>query len=139
MQEVEFYGPGEMPEHVRPADLIFRKGTENLSRVIRHATGSDKSHVAVVRNYNGQIVHAVERGVVVEHILKYRNSSFYLVRCPMSYTNRRECVNWLDWAVGEGFKYDYATFAMIWVFWLTGGRLYVGGGKSVAICSGLAA
>ena len=81
MQEVEFYGPGEMPEYVRPADLIFRKGTEPLSRLIRFTTRSDKSHVAIYRG-RGKMIHAVQRGVVVDPFEKYRDSSFYLVRCP---------------------------------------------------------
>ena len=139
MQEVEFYGPGEMPERIEPVDLIFRSGTEPLSHLIRFTTRSDKSHVAIVRRESGEIIHAVQRGVVQEYISKYEDDSYYLVRCPMSDEDRAQCVDWLDWAVGSGFRYDYVTLVMIWVFWVTGGWLYIGGGKSVGICSGLAA
>lgn len=134
-----FFGKGEYPTHTEPGDFALVVTDRPQSLFIRAMIRGPYSHAAQIVGREGQIVEALSRGVVRSDLRDWKDAEFVVVSPDLSSEDRDDVVAHALWLAGEGWRYDWATFLGMSVFWGTGGRLMVSAGAKAAICSAVVA
>lgn len=141
--------PGEeaKPGEYQPGDFILTHGNHLTSRLIRFGQGirflgEDRkytwwSHAALVRTTTGDLIEAINAGVIESHISNYKDTEYYLVHLEESLAtdhDRSQAVKFAESCLGQ--KYSYVMVVSIFLSLLTGAKFAIGyDGQS--ICSGL--
>ena len=133
------YGVGEYPEKTTPGDFILCGSGRHASRFIKLMTGGPYSHAAQIVGEDGELVEALAEGVVRSNVRDWQDTYFVVVSPALSEDDRADVVAHALWIAGEGWSYDWPTFAGMLVFWGTGGRLMVSAGAKSSICSAVVA
>ena len=129
-----------MPSDIRGGDFLLVHGSYPISRLIQICTGSRWNHAIMALDSSGNCAEALGNGIVKSRLETHEDRTFALVSPDYaSLSDRQQAIDHAQWVVGEGWKYGYATFFGMLLFWLTGGDLMVSGGAKAAICSGFVA
>jgi len=142
--QVQRFGPGEAASEFEPGDFILTHARHFVSRCIRLGQRLRQreyaywSHAAVIVDPEGTIVEAETKGVQKNHLEKYRDIEYHLVRLGDSASpeDRRQVVAYALSRLGEPF--GFLTMASIGFSCITGARLTFGR-DSHEVCSGLVA
>jgi uncharacterized protein YycO len=147
--QVTQYCPGEKaaPDEYEPGDFILTHGSHLTSRLIRFGQGirfrgDDRkytwwSHAALIRRKNGDLIEAINAGVIETNISRYDKTEYYLVHLEDSLAtkhDREQAVKFAEASLGQ--KYSYIMVASIFFSLLTGAKFAIGY-DGQAICSGL--
>lgn len=142
------YPPGQAPDVYNVGDFILchRKGFASfcirLGQKLRYR-GEDKkyafwSHAALITSGDGEIVEALTRGVVRNHIDVYKDTEYTIVHTHAVHLDQLQILRFADKIVGE--RYGWSTilccglkliFGKYWKFTF--------GFQGHAVCSGLIA
>ncbi|HEY3038361.1 MAG TPA: hypothetical protein VGJ66_06465 [Pyrinomonadaceae bacterium] len=147
--QITQYCPGEQakPGEYEPGDFILTHGNHLTSRLIRFGQkirfhGEDRkytwwSHTAFVRRPNGDLIEAINAGVIESNISRYKETEYYLVHLEDSLAtrhDRQQAVRFAEASIGQ--HYSYVMVVSIFFSLLTGAKFAIGyDGQS--ICSGL--
>jgi hypothetical protein len=149
--EITQFCPGEQaaPGDYQPGDFILTHGSHLSSRFIRFGQtirfrGDDRkytwwSHAAIVRRTNGDLIEAINAGVIETNISRYKDTEYHLVHLDDSLANahdREQAVRFAEASLGQ--KYGFVMVASIALSLLTGAKLAFGY-EGQSICSGLVA
>jgi hypothetical protein len=148
---VSRYPPGQAPEHFVPGDFTLHRATANkgrqgatttLGKLIqagerRRFGNSDFArwtHSTLIVSAGGDICEAIESGVALEHIDKYRGSDYVVVHVSASEQQRELACGFARTRVGD--RYGIVNFIGLGVQALFGWNLSVHMDGQF-ICSGL--
>ena len=149
--EITQFCPGERatPDEYQPGDFILTHGNHLSSRLIRFGQtirflGEDRkytwwSHAAIIRRQNGDLIEAINAGVIEGNISKYADTEYHLIHLEESLADEHDREQIVNFAVSSlGQKYSFVVVASIALSLLTGAKFAIGyDGQS--ICSGLVA
>jgi len=139
---------GDEPTAWVPGDFILTHNTRLLSKLIRFGQrlrihGDDRvfahwSHSALVISEAGDLIDVDRRGVFRTHIREYRDIEYKVVHTGASADDRRQAVDFAEWAAEQHHRIGALLFASIALNLLTGGKVsfFVDG---TTVCSGLIA
>jgi len=149
--EITQFCPGEqaVSGEYQPGDFILTHGSHLSSRFIRFGQGirfrgDDRkytwwSHAALVRRQNGDLIEAINAGVIETNISRYKDTEYHLVHLEDSLADRHDreqAVKFAEASLGQ--KYGFVMVASIAVSLLTGAK-FAFGYDGQSICSGLVA
>ncbi len=117
---VSHYSPGEAPQRFVPGDLSLHRATTNkgrggattwLGKLIqageRARFGNSDfarwTHSTLIVGEDGEIVEAIESGVALENIEKYRGSDYMIVHVEASAEQRRLACGFARGRVPDGY------------------------------------
>jgi len=149
--EITQFCPGEQarPGDYHPGDFILTHGAHLSSRFIRFGQtirfrGDDRkyswwSHAALIRRENGDLIEAVNAGVIETNISRYKDTEYHLVHLEDSLANQRDREQGVKFAEASvGQSYGFVAVASIALSLLTGAKVAFGY-EGQQICSGLVA
>ena len=149
--EITQFAPGDeaLPGDYYPGDFILTHGNHLSSRLIRFGQtirfrGEDRkftwwSHAALVRRKNGDLIEAINAGVIETNISRYKDTEYHLVHLDETLADmrdREQAVRFAEASLGQ--EYGYVMIASITLSLLTGAR-FAFGCDGQSICSGLVA
>lgn len=149
--EITQFCPGEQarPGDYHPGDFILTHGNHISSKFIRFGQtirflGDDRkytwwSHAALLRRANGDLIEAVNAGVIETNISRYKDTEYHLVHLEDSLADprdREQAVKFAEASVGQ--SYGFVAVASIALSLLTGAK-FAFGYEGQQICSGLVA
>jgi hypothetical protein len=121
---VERHGPGEAVAEPRPGDFILIRGRDWGSRLIRWAQRygargwarrdlAHWSHAALVTSFDGHIVEVGPRGVVLQHLSKYRACEYHYVAVAATVKQRVAAVRYARSCLGQPYaRLGFAALAL---------------------------
>lgn len=149
--QITQYCPGEQaaPGDYQPGDFILTHGSHISSRIIRFGQtirfrGDERkytwwSHAAIVRRHNGDLIEAINAGVIETNISRYKDTEYHLVHLDDTLADahdRAQAVKFAEASLGQ--KYGFVMVASIGLSLLTGAK-FAFGYDGQSICSGLVA
>jgi hypothetical protein len=149
--EITQFCPGERatPGEYEPGDFILTHGNHVSSQLIRFGQtirfhGEDRkytwwSHAAIIRRKNGDLIEAINAGVIEANISKYEETEYHLIHLEESLADRhdrKQIVRFAESSLGQ--KYGFVMVASIALSLLTGAK-FAFGYDGQSICSGLVA
>ena len=131
-----------------PGDFVLTHQERPFSKLIRFGQrlrihGADRkythwSHAALVVSENGDLIEANKPGVIRTHVRDYKHVEYKVVHVKATPDDRRQAVEFAQWALDTHCKIGRAIFVSIGLSILTGGKFsfFVDG---TTVCSGLVA
>jgi len=142
-------GQATAPGEFQPGDFILTHGSSFISRLIRFGQairfhGPDRkyiwwNHAAVVASKDGDLIEALNAGVIRTRISRYKETEYHLVQLEGSLADqhdRDQAVKFAERSLKQ--KYGYLTVISIALSLLTGAK-FAFGYDGQSICSGLVA
>ncbi len=141
---VEYCPPGVGTDvaTLNPGDMILTRRVDSwMGWLISKMTKGFYSHVAVSYKPGGSIAEALEFGVEVEDIEKYRRNHHYaVVRLDSNGVDQEDMFTFIEEVVyADQNRYGYKIIASLAISILTNHNLNFGAGVGTRICSGFAA
>ena len=117
--EVTEFPPGHeaSPSEFEPGDFILTHGNSVYSRLIRFGQairfhGPDRqytwwSHAAMIVSKKGDLIEALNAGVIPTNLSKYKETEYYLVHLKDTLANhydREQIVKFAEWCLNQRFS-----------------------------------
>lgn len=143
--------PGQeaAPTEYEPGDFILTHGNGFFSRLIRFGQkirfhGQNKkyawwNHTAIIVSKDGDLIEALNAGVIRTKISRYRETEYHLIHLEGSladWHDREQAVKFAEWSLNQ--RYGWIIIVSIALSLLTGGK-FTFGFDGQSICSGLVA
>jgi hypothetical protein len=145
---LEHAPPGVSAESWTPGDFILTHGDSFISKVIRFGEKlrihrDDRkytwfNHAALVTGYEGELVEALGRGVVLSTAADYLDKDYVVVHSGADTEEVKHILRFEEWVVAHRARYGWLTIASLAVTMLTGAKFtfFIDG---EFICSGFVA
>ena len=143
--EWRWFGPGEEPDEVRAADVVFRAGNQHEMSVaiscgqfLRSETRpyARWNHVMLVLDDAGKTAHATGEGLVAGELSALRDKRYVLLQFDCSDDDRAQVVAFAEYMLAEHHAWGWEIAASQLFSLLTGSRV-VFGKLGTITCSGL--
>lgn len=144
-REVQVFPPGLHAPEPQPGDIFLTSGSRLISRAIQASQRLRLSpeyafwnHAGAVVDDAGYILESLEWGPEVEHISKYLDSTYALIRPAYHPHDREQVLEFLTGVRDSEWSYGYLQIASVLFSLLTGSKLAFSHTGSY-ICSALVA
>jgi hypothetical protein len=137
--EIKSYKPGEVCTDLKPFDIILTRRLDGfMGKLIAMMDGGFYCHAAMGYDSDGFIAEALEWGLEVEHINKYTEHYFAVVRIlDLTEQEKRDMRGFMDsviWAKRN--RYGYGMIVAIALSCMTNMNIMFGKNTGTSICSG---
>lgn len=136
---VQSFVPGDSFEDIQPFDILLTRRLDTfMGKAIALFDGGFFSHSAIGYSQTGILAEALEWGVEVEHIRKYQDHFYTVIRLTdLTQAEKDDMQKFMDatlWANRN--RYGYAIIFSIWLSVVTGLKIQFGDNTGSKICSG---